>query len=270
MFKAFDNNLEEVNDLRFKNILLEKREGVAEITINRPPLNILNIETLRELNAALEDIKKDDSVSVVILRGAGERAFSAGVDIRDHMPGRVEELLEAFHEIFFSLNDLDRLTIAVVNGYALGGGCEVAAACDMVIASERSEFGQPEINAGVLPPPATVLFPKLIGRRKTFELILTGDRIDAKEAERIGLVSRVVPAEKLEETVDELVGKLKEKSPVVLRLTRRAIYCSFDLDFRRALAKVTDVYLGSLMNTEDAVEGLRAFLEKRKPVWKGK
>ncbi len=256
--------------MSFKNILLEKKDGVAEITINRPPLNILNIETLRELNEALKDIKKDDSVSIVILKGAGERAFSAGVDIRDHMPEKVEELLEAFHEIFFSLIELDRLTIAVVDGYALGGGCEVAVACDMVVASERSEFGQPEINAGVLPPPATVLFPKLIGRRKTFELILTGDRIDAREAERIGLVSRVAPAEKLEEAVDELVGKLRAKSPVVLRLTRRAIYRAFDLDFRRGLRSVTDVYLGSLMNTEDAVEGLRAFLEERKPIWKGK
>ena len=256
--------------MTFKNILLEKKDVVAKITINRPPLNILNIETLRELNAALKDIKNDDSVSFVILKGAGERAFSAGVDIKDHMPEKVEELLEAFHEVFFSLEDLDRPTIAVVDGYALGGGCEVAAACDMVIASERSEFGQPEINAGVLPPPATVLFPKLIGRRKTFELILTGDSVDAKEAERMGLVNRVVPADKLDKTVAELVGKLRQKSPVVLRLTRRAIYRSFDLDFRRALTSVTDVYLGSLMNTEDAVEGLRAFLEKRKPVWKGK
>jgi cyclohexa-1,5-dienecarbonyl-CoA hydratase len=252
------------------NIILEKKDGVAQITINRPPLNILNIETLRELNEALKEIRKDDGVSIVILKGAGERAFSAGVDIRDHMPEKVEELLEAFHEIFFSLIELDRPTIAVVDGYALGGGCEVAVACDMVIASERSEFGQPEINAGVLPPPATVLFPKLIGRRKTFELVLTGDRIDAREAERIGLVSRVVPAEKLEEAVDELVGKLREKSSVVLRLTRRAIYRAFDLDFMRGLRNVTAVYLGSLMNTEDAVEGLKAFLEKRKPVWKGK
>jgi cyclohexa-1,5-dienecarbonyl-CoA hydratase len=259
-----------VDDLSFRNILLAKKQGVAEITINRPPLNILNIETLQELNKALKDIKKDDSVSIVIFRGAGERTFSAGVDIKDHMPEKVEELLDAFHEIFFSLNDLDRPTIAVVHGYALGGGCEVAAACDIVIASERSEFGQPEIDAGVFPPPATVLFPKLIGRRKALELILTGDRIDAKEAERIGLVSKVVPAEELEKAVDELVGKLKAKSPIVLRLTKRAIYSGFDLDFKKALASVTDIYLGSLMNTDDAVEGLKAFLKKRKPVWKGK
>ncbi len=254
----------------FKNILYESMDGVAKITINRPPLNILDIETLRELNKALKHAKKDDGISVVILKGAGDRAFSAGVDIKDHMPEKVEELLEAFHEVFYSLFDLDRPTIAVVDGYALGGGCELAAACDIVIASEKSMFGQPEINAGVLPPPATVLFPKLIGRRKTFELVLTGDRIDAKEAEKIGLVNRVVPAEKLDETVNELVRKLREKSPIVLRLNRKAIYSGLDLDFRKALAKVTDLYLGQLMKTQDAVEGLKAFLEKRKPEWKGK
>lgn len=256
--------------MSFKNILLDRKDHVAKITINTPPLNILNIETLRELNNAFKNVKKDDSVSVVILEGAGDRAFSAGVDIKDHMPEKVEELLEAFHEVFYSLFDLDRPTIAVVDGFALGGGCEVATACDMVVASERSVFGQPEINAGVLPPPATVLFPKLIGRRKAFELILTGDRIDAKEAERIGLVNTVVPAEKLDEIVNELVSKLREKSPIVLRLNRKAIYSGLDIDFRKALTKVTDLYLRQLMKTEDAVEGLKAFLEKRKPVWKGK
>jgi len=284
VFKGLDNNVRKVKVLKFKNLLFKREDGVAEVTINRPPLNILDIETLRELNEALDCIKKDTTVSIVVLRGAGDRAFSAGVDIRDHMPEKVEALLKAFHGIFYSLNDLDRLTIAVVDGYALGGGCEVAAACDMIIASERSEFGQPEIDAGVFPPPATVLFPRLVGRRKALELILTGDRFGAKEAERIGLVSKVVPAEELKKTVDELVvpaeelkktvdelvGKLKEKSPLVLRLSRRAIYHAYDLDFKKALETVTDIYLGSLMNTDDAVEGLKAFLEKRKPVWKGK
>ena len=270
MFKGLDNNVRKVKVLKFKNLLFKREDGAAEVTINRPPLNILDIETLRELNEALDCIKKDTTVSIVVLRGAGDRAFSAGVDIRDHMPEKVEALLKAFHGIFYSLNDLDRFTIAVVDGYALGGGCEVAAACDMIIASERSEFGQPEIDAGVFPPPATVLFPRLVGRRKALELILTGDRFGAKEAERIGLVSKVVPAEELKKTVDELVGKLKEKSPLVLRLSRRAIYHAYDLDFKKALETVTDIYLGSLMNTDDAVEGLKAFLEKRKPVWKGK
>ncbi len=256
--------------MSFKHILLEKKDLVAKITINRPPLNILDIETLRELNKALKHVKKDDSVSVVILEGAGDRAFSAGVDIKDHLPEKVDELLETFHEVFYLLFDLDRPTIAVVNGYALGGGCEVATACDMIIASDRSVFGQPEINAGVLPPPATVLFPKLIGRRKAFELILTGDRIDAKEAERIGLINKAVPVDKLDEAVNELVSKLSEKSPIVLRLNRKAIYEGLDLDSKTALAKVTELYLNRLMKTQDAFEGLTAFLEKRKPAWKGK
>jgi cyclohexa-1,5-dienecarbonyl-CoA hydratase len=259
-----------VNRLSFKNILLEKKDGVVEITINRPPLNILDIETLRELNKALKNIKKDDAIGLVVLKGAGSRAFSAGVDIKDHMPERVEELLEIFHSVFYSLFDLDRPTIAVVDGYALGGGCEVAVACDVVIASEGSVFGQPEISAGVLPPPAAVLFPKLTGRRKAFELILTGDRIDAKEAERIGLINKAVPAEKLNETVDALICKLKEKSPIVLRLNRKAIYSGLDMDFNEGLKNVTALYLDKLMKTEDAVEGLKAFLEKRKPIWKGR
>ncbi|UCC33876.1 MAG: enoyl-CoA hydratase/isomerase family protein, partial [Candidatus Bathyarchaeota archaeon] len=131
-------------------------------------------------------------------------------------------------------------------------------------------FGQPEIDAGVFPPPATVLFPKLVGRRKALELILTGDRIDAKEAERIGLVNKMVPANELQKAVDELVEKLRAKSPIVLRLTRKAIYEALDLDFDDGLAAVTDIYLKELMKSEDAVEGLKAFLEKRKPVWKGK
>jgi cyclohexa-1,5-dienecarbonyl-CoA hydratase len=256
--------------LQFKNILLKKANGVATITINRPPLNILDIPTLQDLNEALANIKKDDHISVVVLKGAGDRAFSAGVDIKDHMPETVDELLDAFHGVFYLLFDLDRPVIAVVNGYALGGGCEVVAACDMVIASDRSVFGQPEIDAGVFPPPATVLFPKLIGRRKAFELILTGDRIDAQEAERIGLISKAVPVEELDETVSALVAKLRAKSPVVLRLSKKAVYEGLDVDSKTALAKVTELYLNRLMKTQDAVEGLTAFLEKRKPVWKGK
>jgi cyclohexa-1,5-dienecarbonyl-CoA hydratase len=186
------------------------------------------------------------------------------------MPDTVDELLDAFHGVFYLLFDLDRPVIAVVNGYALGGGCEIVAACDIVIASDTSVFGQPEINAGVLPPPATVLFPKLIGRRKTFELILTGDRIGAQEAERIGLINKAVPVEQLDETVNKLVSTLREKSPIVLRLNKEAIYEGLDIDSKTALAKVTELYLNRLMKTQDAVEGLTAFLEKRKPTWKGK
>jgi len=178
--------------------------------------------------------------------------------------------LNVFNKVFHSLVNLDKPTVAVVNGFALGGGCELASGCDMIIASEKAQFGQPEISVGAIPSVATVLLPRLIGRKKAFELILTGDVIGAAEAKQIGLVNKVVPPEKLDEAMTELISKLKDKSPVVLKLTRMAVYSGLDLDFNKALDNVTSIYLNLLMRTEDAVEGLKAFLEKRKPQWKGK
>jgi len=256
--------------LTFKNILYEATDGVARISINRPPLNILNVETLLELTTALERSRNDASAIVVVITGVGDRAFSAGVDIKDHLPEKVGSTLPVFNKVFYTLEGLDKPTAAVVNGLALGGGCELAAACDIVIASEKAQFGQPEIKVGAIPPVAVALLPKLVGRKKAFELVLTGDVITAAEAKQIGLVNRVVPQEKLEEATRELVAKLKETSPIVLKLTRMALRQSLDLDFKDGLEKVTDIYLNLLMRTEDSVEGLKAFLEKRKPQWKGK
>lgn len=245
-------------------------DGVSKITINRPPLNILNVETLSEMTVALQEARADESVKVVVLTGAGDRAFSAGVDVSDHLPDKIDKTLEVFHNVFHSLISVDKPTIAMVNGLALGGGCEVAVACDMVVASEKAQFGQPEIKVGAIATVATVLFPKLIARRKAFELIFTGDMISATEAKQIGLVNEVVPPDKLVEATNGLVKKLKEKSPVVLKFVRRAIFQGLDLGFKEALDGVTDIYVKSLIRTEDAVEGLKAFLEKRKPEWKGR
>jgi len=256
--------------LAFKNIIYECAEGVAKVSINRPPLNILNIETLLELTRALERARDDVDVRVIVITGAGDRAFSAGLDIKDHFPERIETALNVFNKVFRLLVNVDKPSLAVVHGFALGGGCELASGCDMVIASEKAQFGQPEISVGAIPSVATVLLPGLIGMKKAFELILTGDVIDAAEAKRVGLVNQVVPPEKLEEASKELINKLKDKSPVVLKLTRMAIHQSTDLDFEKALDNVTGIYLNLLMRTEDAVEGLKAFLEKRKPQWKGK
>lgn len=254
----------------FKNILYDSADGVARISINRPPLNILNVETLLELTLALERAKNDTSVSAVVITGVGDRAFSAGVDVKDHLPEKVSSTLSVFNKVFHALESLDKPTIAVVNGLALGGGCELAMACDMIVASEKAQFGQPEIKVGAIPPVAVALLPKLVGRKKAFELVLTGDVINAVEAKQIGLVNRVVSQEKLEEATEELVAKLKENSPIVLKLTRMAFRQSLNLDFKDGLGKVTDIYLNLLMRTEDSVEGLKAFLEKRKPQWKGK
>jgi len=256
--------------LNFKNILYDIVDGVAKISINRPPLNILNTETLLELSMALEKARSDPSIFLVIITGVGDRAFSAGVDIRDHLPDKVSSTLSVFNRVFYTLRSLDKPTIAVVNGVALGGGCELAMGCDMIIASEKAQFGQPEITVGAIPPVAVVLLPKLIGPAKAFELILTGDVITAAEAKQIGLVNKVVPSEKLEEAVTELVSRLREKSPVVLKLTRMSLRQMLDVDFKKELEEVTGIYLNLLMHTEDAVEGLKAFIEKRKPQWKGK
>jgi len=253
-----------------KNVLYESADGVAKISINRPPLNILNAETLLELTMVLETARTDPSVSIVVITGAGDRAFSAGVDIRDHLPETVGSTLNVFNKVFYALQRLDKPTIAVANGVALGGGCELVMGCDMVIASEKAKFGQPEITVGAIPPVAVVLLPRLVGSAKAYELILTGDVITAAEAERIGLVNKVVPQEELDVATKELTTKLKEKSPIVLKLTRMSLRQIIDADFKKELESVTDMYLNLLMRTEDAVEGLKAFLEKRKPQWKGK
>jgi cyclohexa-1,5-dienecarbonyl-CoA hydratase len=254
----------------FRNILYDSMNGVAKICINRPPLNILNSETLMELTVALERARSDSSIFLVVISGSGDRAFSAGVDIRDHLPDKVSSTLSIFNKVFYTLRGLDKPTVAVVNGVALGGGCELAIGCDMIIASEKAQFGQPETTVGAIPPVAVVLLPKLVGPTKAYELILTGDVITAAEAQRIGLVNRVVPPEKLDASLRELTDKLREKSPIVLKLTRMSLTRILDTDFKKELEETTDLYLNLLMRTEDAVEGLKAFMEKRKPQWKGK
>lgn len=254
----------------FNNIIYDRNDGVAKITINRPPFNILNVETLREISRALEDAGKDDDIKVLVTTGAGEKAFSAGVEIKDHLPDQIRETLESFHRVFHLLAEINKPTVAVVRGFAYGGGCELASACDMVLASEDAQFGQQEVKVGAIPTVATVLLPRIIGRKKALEIIFTGDTLTAAEAKQIGLINEVYTTGELEEAVNKLVEKFKKKSSVVLRLTRAAIYQGLNKDFKEALDGVTEIYLNRLIKTEDAVEGLKAFLEKRKPKWKGK
>ena len=254
----------------FKNIVFSKDRGVARITINRPPFNILNVETLQEIARALEDVGKDDRIKVLVITSAGEKAFSAGVEIEDHLPDKIGETLELFHKVFYTLTSINKPTIAAVHGFAYGGGCELASACDIVLASEDAQFGQQEVKVGAIPTIATVLLPRIIGRKKALEMILIGDTVTAAQAKEIGLVNEVYRTEELEEAVGKLVERFKEKSSVVLQLIKRAVYQGLNKDFKEALEGVTNIYLNELIQTEDAVEGLTAFLEKRKPVWKGK
>lgn len=252
--------------MKFENILLEKKEGAGKITINRPPLNILNIETMEEMNRALAELRDDDAVKVVVITAAGNKAFSAGVEVADHLGDKLSSMVEVFDGLFISLVEVDKPTIAVVNGVALGGGCEVVLGCDMAIASEKAILGQPEIKLGVYPPPASVLLPRLIGRRKAFEIILSGDSIDAREAERIGVINKVVPDEELGKAADEFIKRFTSNSGLALTQARRALYRNFDLEFRKAM-EVTGTDATLVMGGENSVEGLTAFLEKRKPVW---
>jgi cyclohexa-1,5-dienecarbonyl-CoA hydratase len=253
----------------FQNITFEKQDGLARITLNKPPLNVLNIAMMREITAALEGLDEDPAVKVLVFDAAeGSKAFSAGVDVSEHTADMVEEMIEVFHRIFRLLDGLEVPTVAVVGGAALGGGCELALFCDMVIASEKASFGQPEIQVGVLPPIAVVALPGIIGPKKAMEMVLTGDRIRADEAARLGLVNIVVPPEELRVKADELVGKLTKLSAAVLRLTKRSVRIGSAGSFADGLAAVEALYLGPLMATEDANEGLAAFMEKREPVWK--
>ncbi|MFX1475799.1 MAG: enoyl-CoA hydratase/isomerase family protein [Promethearchaeota archaeon] len=254
----------------YANILVDVTDRVATVTVNRPPLNVLDKDTLIEIRQALGKLKEDSTVTLVVLRTAGNRFFCVGVDVEQHLPEHAPKTLKAFNDVFKALLELDKPVIAVVQGSALGGGCELAFTCDMVIAAESAKFGQPEIQVGAVPTVAAAFMHHFIGPKRTFELCLTGKNISAAEAERMGLITRAVPDGELEEAVNQLVSKLKEYSPVMLSYVRRAIYASLSADFMAALKKVTELYLESLETTEDATEGLKAFLEKRKPVWKGK
>ena len=250
-------------------IVFEKVDSYARITLNRPPLNILNIEMMTEIGEALESLHNQDNVKIVIFASACT-VFSAGVDMADHTPQKVFQLLDAFHKIFLTMAEMGKPTVAAVNGHALGGGCELATFCDLVVASENAKFGQPEIKVGVFPPIATLVFPYLVGKKKAMELILTGEIVTAKEALSLGLINRVVAVEKLEDAVREMASKIAANSGPVLQMTKKAMLSGEGLNFQDALKKAQDIYLNHLMALEDTNEGLKAFVERRAPVWKNR
>ncbi|RME48549.1 MAG: enoyl-CoA hydratase [Chloroflexi bacterium] len=253
--------------MSYEFVKLEWSEGMARLVLNRPPLNVLNIPMMRELQAALEEVAADDQAKVVVITGDG-RAFCAGVDVADHTADRVDEMLHLFHAVIRQVMDLEMPVVAALNGAALGGGWELAMACDMVVARDDAKIGQPEIQLAVFPPAAAVLMPRLIGRQRAMELILTGRTITAAEGRQIGLVNQVFPAEEYPSGVDRFVGQLTALSRPVLRLTKRAVKEGLELGVGPALELTEAIYLSELMRLEDPHEGLAAFMEKRKPVWK--
>jgi cyclohexa-1,5-dienecarbonyl-CoA hydratase len=249
-------------------ILFTVDEQAYQIVLNDPPLNILDIEMLGQLREAMAKVQSDRPL--LIFRGAGEKAFSAGASVQDHTGDRVGKMLELFHDCFRKLHRLDVVTVAIVNGVALGGGCELALACDFVLASNHSRFGQPEINLGVFPPVAAWQLSRQLPPRKGLEMLLTGDPIDAATAERLGIVNAVIGSAEFEPKVDEWLGRLLRHSASSLRYAKKAFRRAMADDFDDRLARVEKLYLDELMESEDATEGLNAFLEKRKPVWSGR
>ncbi len=253
----------------YSSIVCEVRESVARITLNQPPLNIIDIPMIGEMHSALARVGSTRDVKLLVIDHLG-KAFSAGVSIKDHTPDKVQEMIEKFHGMLRLLHSVGVPSLALVDGMALGGGCELAVFCDLVIASDRATFGQPEIKVGVFPPLAAAFFPRLIGRNRALELLLTGDAIEATEARAMGLINKVIPAQSFREKTDEFISKLTSLSGPVLKLTKRAMDLGLEVGVEGAIRAVEQLYLGELMKTEDAREGLNAFLEKRKPIWKNK
>jgi len=252
----------------FAEIKFQIDDRVARITLARPPLNIMNIAMMDEIGEALELCGREANLAAIVFDAADEaRAFSAGVAVEDHVPSTVVRMLDSFHRIFRLLEKISVPVVAVVNGVALGGGCELVAACDLVIASERAKFGQPEIKLGVFPPVAAVVLPRIIGEKKALEMILLGETIDAAEAGRLGLVNYVVSGDELAARTEELLTKLRALSSSSLRIARRAILGDGG-DFDRLLSQAENTYLHELLKTEDANEGLQSFMEKRNPAWR--
>ncbi len=253
--------------MSFQHIRTELADGVGTIRLNRPPVNILNIEMMEEINQALGDFKKEEGLKVLLFRAEG-KAFSAGVDVGEHMGDMVKRMIETFHGMFRLMDELQATSIAVVNGSALGGGCELALYCDMVLATHKSTFGQPEIMVGVFPPIAALILPRIMGRKRAMEFILSGKTIGARDALEMGLINRIISEDSLEEEVKGFVDEFARHSAAVLRLTRKAFIEGLCDDAGEGLRRIERVYLDELMKSEDAIEGLKAFLEKRKPLWK--
>jgi cyclohexa-1,5-dienecarbonyl-CoA hydratase len=249
-------------------VLVETKERLTSITWDRPPLNVLDISLLRELDMALSDCAEQSAIDVVVLRGAGERAFSAGVDIRDHTQEKVPEMLEVVHGVIRRLLSLPQVTIAAVRGLCFGGGCELASSCDLIVATNESFFATPEITVGCYPPVALARFSNLIGYHRAAEMILTGRRFSAQEAQAFGLVNRVFADNDLETGLASLVEELLAKSGAVLKLSLRGLRELSLGGFNEALKRSEELYCTELLKTADVEEGVRAFLQKRPPSWR--
>jgi cyclohexa-1,5-dienecarbonyl-CoA hydratase len=253
-------------DTKFDRLSLDVQGSTARIALRNPPLNIIDIPMMDELASALSEIESQPEISIAAIRGEGN-CFSAGVDVAAHTPDKVVSMLEKFHRVIRSLIATKKVTLAAVQGHCLGGGAELAMVCDLVYTSEDAQWGFPEIQLGCFPPVAVTALSALIGQKRASDLILTGRTIAGAEAAAIGLASGAVVENQLASVVDETIKRLSALSPAALAITKKAIYAWDSMHFDKGLARAEKLYLDELMKTEDANEGIRAFMEKRKPKW---
>ena len=251
----------------YQHIKVEEKTGRVDIVLHSPPLNILTIAMMEEICAAVEQASGRRDLRALVFKSEGKH-FSVGADVAEHTEDKVEEMIEVFGRMFRYLSDFPGITVAAVEGSALGGGCELATFCDILLASDRAKFGQPEIQVGVFPPVAMVILPHLVGRSRALELIASGRIIGAEEAERMGLVNHVFPSIEFPLEVNKFVYSITAQSAAVIALTKKTLDRCMFLPVREALRKADETYLDELMRLDDAHEGLAAFLEKRKPEWK--
>jgi len=242
---------------------------VARITLSNPALNVIDPQMARELHQALWDFELRPDISVIVFQGDA-RAFSAGVDIKSHLPEQVHEMLTSFHAVIRAIVASRKVTIAAVRGACLGGGAELAAVCDMVYTTRDASWGFPEIKLACYPPVAAVVLATLIGQKRAAELVLTGRQFSGDEAAAMGLATRSVAAEELESVVERTLAELRQLSPTALAHAKKAIYAWDAIHFDKGLARAEKIYLDELVSTADAREGIIAFLDKRPPKWTGK
>jgi cyclohexa-1,5-dienecarbonyl-CoA hydratase len=255
----------------YKDIQLVVANRVARIIFARPPLNVLTIAMMREIADAINQIgRMNDICAIVFSAMPDSKAFSAGVSIEEHRAETVYQMLSSFHEIFHALNRVSKPVMVLVIGGALGGGCELVAFADIVIAAQSARFGQPEIKLGVFPPAACVMLPRVIGEKRARELILTGELFSAEAARALGLVNYVVAENELESKAEQILSHLRQLSSPALETARRAMNETRGLPFDEAIKHAENIYLNDLMSYKDPAEGIEAFIAKRPPHWKHK
>jgi len=257
-----------MSDVSTTGVCVERRERVATVWLERPPLHILDIPTIAALDAAFADLARVEGVQLVVVRGRGGKAFSAGVSIQDHTPDKVDAMLTGFHGAIRRLRALEAVTLAAIDGHCLGGGMELAFSCDLALAAEESTFGLPEIKLGCYPPVAAALFPQRIGMQHTLEMALTGRNYTCAEIAALGLLNWRVPRADFAAKLDEIEALLLGTSGAVLKLTKRAARAGERQAFGPALDEAERIYLQELCRTADIEEGIGAFLAKRRPEWK--